>query len=183
MVKDSKGHSSHVRWKSQDVFSKGETSFSQELYYRFLIIFEISQCSSGQAAHTMTRGEFHSALAVREVVLDFVPKPVAWGQYEDGHTQVDFYLADFHDMDLRAAPDPRTFTAKVAQLHSNSKSPNGNFGFHVPTVLGIFERTLKWESSWAQCFTNQLCDVIKYDNKTNGAGPSSTPPVIRSSTR
>ncbi|KAJ6000277.1 hypothetical protein N7481_000686 [Penicillium waksmanii] len=74
-------------------------------------------------------------------------------------------------MDLRAAPDPRTFTTKVAQLHSKGKSPNGKFGFHVPTVLGIFERTVKWESSWAQCFTNQLCDVMKYDNETNGHWP------------
>ncbi|RDW86697.1 uncharacterized protein DSM5745_03339 [Aspergillus mulundensis] len=129
------------------------------------------KCSSGPSARTMTEGEYHSALAIREVVSDFVPKPAAWGEYHDGQTSVYFYLADFHDMDLRAPPDPKRFTAKVAELHSKSKSPTGMFGFYTPTVLGIFERTVKWETSWAQCFTNQLQDVIRYDNETNGYWP------------
>lgn len=119
----------------------------------------------------MTKGEYHSALTIREVVSDLVPKPAGWGEYTDGQTQVYFYLADFHDMDLRAAPDPRKFTGKIAELHSKGKSPTGKFGFHVPTVLGIFERTVTWETSWAQCFANQLQDVIKYDNETNGHWP------------
>lgn len=98
---------------------------------------------------------------------------MGWGEYYDGDSEshVYFFLGDYHDMDLRTPPEPETFAAKVAELHSKGKSPTGKFGFPVPTVCGIFERTLQWESSWAQCFANQLKDVIKYDNETNGAWP------------
>jgi protein-ribulosamine 3-kinase len=45
------------------------------------------------------------------------------------------------------------------------------FGFGVPTALGKFERTVRWELSWATCFTNQLRDVVAYDNEANGSWP------------
>ena len=64
-------------------------------------------------------------------------------------------------MDLGAAPEPVSFTARIVELHTKGKSPSGMFGFPVPTVIGIMERTVSWEKSW----------VIRYDNETNGAWP------------
>ena len=100
-----------------------------------------------------------------------VPKAVGWGDYHNGESQVYFYLADYHEMDLSAAPDPVSFTAKIAELHQNGTSPTGMFGFAVPTVIGILERTVTWEKSWAKSFTHQLKDVIRYDRETNGIWP------------
>jgi len=74
-------------------------------------------------------------------------------------------------MDLAAVPDPAEFTAKVAELHQRGKSPTGMFGYPVPTVIGIMERTVTWEKSWAKSFTSQLQDMIRYDNETNGQWP------------
>ncbi|OQE43171.1 hypothetical protein PENCOP_c003G07814 [Penicillium coprophilum] len=74
-------------------------------------------------------------------------------------------------MDLRAPPEPEPFVAKVAELHSKGISPTGMFGFPVPTVCGIFERTVTWEKSWANCFANQLKRIIDFDKQTNGAWP------------
>ncbi|KAJ6036426.1 hypothetical protein N7540_000705 [Penicillium herquei] len=54
-------------------------------------------------------------------------------------------------------PEPEGFAAKVAELHTEGKSPTGMFGFFVPTACGTFERTLQ--------------DVIKYDNEKNGIWP------------
>jgi fructosamine-3-kinase len=93
---------------------------------------------------------------------------VGWGKYHNGESEVYFYLGDYHDMDLTAAPDPVSCATQVAELHSKGKSPTGMFGFPVPTVCGIFERTVTWEKKWADCFANQLKDVIKFDNETNG---------------
>jgi protein-ribulosamine 3-kinase len=104
-------------------------------------------------------------------VPNLVPKAAAWGQYLEEDSEVYFFLGDYHDMDLSAAPEPRDFMEKLAELHTKGKSPTGMFGFEVPTVLGKFERTVRWEKSWAMCFTNQLKDVIKYDNETNGPWP------------
>jgi len=74
-------------------------------------------------------------------------------------------------MDLAAAPDPVDFISQVVELHEKGTSPNGMFGFHVPTVCGKMERTVTWEKSWAASFTHQLKDVIRYDNETNGPWP------------
>ena len=128
----------------------------------------VVKCTTGQGARSLAEGEYCSASAINEVLQGFVPRAVGWGDYYDGESQVYFFLGDYHDMDLSGAPEPVSFTSQLAELHSKGKSPIGMFGFPVTTVLGIFERTVNWEKSWATCFANLLKDVIKYDNKTNG---------------
>jgi fructosamine-3-kinase len=113
----------------------------------------------------LTEGEYHSASAIDAVVPGLVPNAVGWGEYQNGEFKVFFYLGDYH---LKAAPDPASFAAQIAELHSKAKSPTRMFGFPVSTVCGMFERTVKWEEKWAHCFANQLTDVIKFDNETNG---------------
>ncbi|KAJ5691112.1 Fructosamine kinase-domain-containing protein [Penicillium malachiteum] len=128
------------------------------------------KCATGREARPLTEGEYHSATAIHSVVPGFVPKPCGWGRYWDGESLVYFFLGDFYDMEIQKVPDPESvatidgelvpepelFAAKVAELHTK-----GN----------LLRRTVKWEASWAKCFTNQLQDVIKYDNETNGIWP------------
>ncbi|KAL9003318.1 MAG: hypothetical protein Q9188_003794 [Gyalolechia gomerana] len=129
------------------------------------------KCTKGLSARALVEGEYHSATAIEAVVPELVPKPAGWGLYNDGESQVHFYLADFHDMDLTVAPEPQYLISQIAELHQKGTSPNGMFGFPVPTVLGKFERTVTWEQSWAKSFARQLEDVIRYDNETNGPWP------------
>lgn len=89
----------------------------------------------------MTEGEYHSAFTINEALSRFIPKPVGWGKYHNGESLVFFFLGDFHDMHLSIAPEPANFMSKIAELHQ-STSPNGMFGFHVPTVCGKMERTV-----------------------------------------
>ncbi|KAI4194512.1 MAG: hypothetical protein LQ348_002625 [Seirophora lacunosa] len=126
------------------------------------------KCVTGQGAGPLVEGEFHSASAIDAVVPGLVPKPAGWGEYYKGETLIYFFLGDFHDMDFSAAPDPDSLMSQIANLHRNGISPNGLFGFPIPTVCGKMVRTVTWEKSWAKSFTHQLKDVIKYDNETNG---------------
>ena len=119
----------------------------------------------------MAEGEYHSASAIDAVVPGLVPKAAGWGEYHNGEAQIYFFLGGFHDMDFSVPPEPAHFTAQIAELHRKGVSPNGMFGFPVPTVIGVMERTVTWEKSWANSFTHQLKDVIKYDNETNGPWP------------
>ncbi|KAI1762700.1 Fructosamine kinase-domain-containing protein [Hypoxylon sp. FL1150] len=128
------------------------------------------KCATGQGAHALTEGEFHSASVINEAVTGLVPKPVGWAEYYNGEIPTYFFLGDFHDMDFSVAPEPADFMSKIVELHRGT-SENGMFGFPVPTVCGKMERTVTWEKSWAQSFTHQLKDVIKYDNETNGPWP------------
>ena len=129
------------------------------------------QCATGKGARASAEGEFHSAAAIDAAIPGLVPKAAGWGEYRNGDSHVYFYLSDYHDMDYSTPPEPVQFTSQIAELHQNGTSPNGMFGFPVTTVLGIFERTVKWEKSWADSFTHQLKDVIKYDNETNSPWP------------
>ncbi len=113
----------------------------------------------------MAEGEFHSASAIDALVPGLVPKAAGWGEYHNGESQVYFFLGDFHNMDFSVAPEPGHVMSRIAELHQRGTSPNGMFGFPVPTVCGIMERTVTWEKSWAKSFTHQLKDVIKYDNE------------------
>lgn len=99
---------------------------------------------------------------------NLIPDPVGWGSYTHGQEEICFYLGGYHEMELSLPSDPRLFAIKVAEIH-NSTSPNGMFGFPVPTTIGILERTVDWDESWARSFTRQLQDVIAYDTGANGA--------------
>ncbi|TVY32309.1 hypothetical protein LSUB1_G008530 [Lachnellula subtilissima] len=68
------------------------------------------KCGIGQGARPLTEGEYHSASAVNAAVPGFAPNAVGWGEYHNGESKVYFYLGDYHDMDLKAAPEPASFT-------------------------------------------------------------------------
>lgn len=85
----------------------------------------------------------------------------------DSRTRLDVYRILLFDSVVKIV----TLTAQIAELHQKGVSPNGMFGFPVPTVIGVMERTVTWEKSWGKSFTRQLKDVIKYDNETNGPWP------------
>lgn len=126
---------------------------------------------AGKGARALAEGEFHSASAINAAVPELVPRAVGWGEYQVDGLQMFFYLSDFHDLDVSAPPEPVDFISRIAALHRGT-SPNGMFGFPVPTVIGVMERTVTWEKSWAKSFTHQLEDVIRYDNETNGPWPA-----------
>lgn len=129
------------------------------------------QAMKGRGARALAEGESHSASTMNAIVPRFAPEPVGWGSYYDDDDLYFFYIADFHNLGLTAGPDPAKFGARLAELHRKGTSPNGMFGYPITTVIGKLERTVKWERMWAQSFTNQLRDVITYDNETNGPWP------------
>lgn len=68
---------------------------------------------------------------------------------------IDFFLCQFvHVID--EVPDIQKFTANVAELHANSSSPNGKYGFPVPTYLGQMPQYNTWTDSWEEFFTRSL---------------------------
>ena len=88
---------------------------------------------------------------------------------EDNNTY--FLLNDFRDMDFEGLPDPEKLLSMLAQMHTKGTSPDGKFGFPVPTVCGRMQRTVTWEDSWAKSFTHQLRDVMRYDMEKHGPWP------------
>lgn len=119
----------------------------------------------------MCEGEYESFKAIHTVSPSFVPRPWAWGQYNDVPELTFFVLADFRKIGQQP-PDAVKLTACLAQLHKNSVSPTGEFGFHVMTCQGMLTQiTDCWESSWEVLYRKQLAHVMKLDIEKNRPWP------------
>ncbi|KAK8063113.1 hypothetical protein PG997_015210 [Apiospora hydei] len=98
---------------------------------------------SGEVGKNMVAGEFEPMKAIRALLPEFVPAPIAHGTYEscpDTH----FFLCEFRNM-VEEMPDPYKFAAQLAALHQSSKSPTGKFGFHATTYSGNLPQALDFE--------------------------------------
>ena len=68
-------------------------------------------------------------------------------------------------------PDPHKFTARLAQLHQNSTSPNGKFGFHITTYSGNLPQMNEWEESWETYFAKSMRWALKLELQAKGHDP------------
>jgi protein-ribulosamine 3-kinase len=65
--------------------------------------------------------------------------------------------------------NPTAQASEIAKLHSYT-SPNGKYGFHVPTCCGSTKMSNDWESSWAHFFAkHRLKAILDEDRWNNGA--------------
>lgn len=115
----------------------------------------------------MVEGEYEAERAIYNTVPGLIPKPYAHGQCRETLQPVYFILKEFVDMSMHL-PEPIQFCDKLATLHIESKSPNGKFGFHVPTVQGYVVQTVDWDSSWTSFFSKLLADIVLLDIEANG---------------
>lgn len=98
------------------------------------------------------QGEYESMKVLHTMTPDFAPKPIAWGTFKSNH-DLHFFLGNFHDMD-NELPEMEQFSARLAQLHRDSVSPTGKFGFHVTTYNGNIPQDVRWTDTWEECFMN-----------------------------
>ncbi|OBT89161.1 hypothetical protein VE02_01634 [Pseudogymnoascus sp. 03VT05] len=66
---------------------------------------------------------------------ELTPRPIAVGTYQSD-LKAHFFLCEFINM-TNELPDLYNFPAKPAELHENSVSPTGQYGFGTPTCLGV----------------------------------------------
>ncbi|KAL9012618.1 MAG: hypothetical protein Q9173_002635 [Seirophora scorigena] len=117
----------------------------------------------------MCQGELESLKAMYAVVPTFIPEVYKWGHLKSGPAY--FVLAEFRQVGQQP-PDPPRFTMRVAELHYNSKSPNGKFGFHVPTFHGNLPTYTDWEASWTVMYTKILGRAMDIDQSKSDPGPA-----------
>jgi protein-ribulosamine 3-kinase len=117
----------------------------------------------------MCEGEFESMKAINAVSPTFAPRPWAWGKYKSKESY--FIIADFREVGEQP-PDPVKFTARLAELHKNSISPTGKFGFHTTTCHGTTPQvTNTWEDSWEKLYRRQLSHMFAIDLEKHGKWP------------
>lgn len=78
---------------------------------------------------------------------------------------------EYHDIDTSIPPDPRELASQVAEMHRNGISPNGMFGYSVPTGDGAGVHVHHWHKTWAAAFTDLVLNIFECDRKMNGPWP------------
>lgn len=115
----------------------------------------------------MMEGEFNSMSELYKLAPSFVPQPYAWGTFRSVNPVTHFFLCEFVDME-NELPDPVPFCAKLAEIHSNSVSPTGKFGFMVPNCHGKILQSNDWDDSWTSFFTKLLVSFFEMEIGVNG---------------
>ena len=126
----------------------------------------MTQNETGKA---MVSGEFVSMKTLHDTLPYFTPTPYAWGTYA-ADPNVHFFLCGFVEMndDL---PDVNALTAGLAELHTKGLSPNGKYGFPVPTLQGTIPQYTEWTDSWEEFFTNSIKLVMDNEERSQGSDP------------
>ncbi|CRK35159.1 hypothetical protein BN1723_004264 [Verticillium longisporum] len=114
----------------------------------------------------MMEGEFNSTTAMHNLVPDFVPKPYGWGRFLST-PRVYFFIMEFLNM-RPTMPNPVVFCHLIAEVHQKSVSPNGMFGFPVPTCQRRIIQGNVWTSSWRECYDALITEAYDEAMKING---------------
>lgn len=114
----------------------------------------------------MARGEYESQLAMWKHIPENVVVPVAHGTLKDDESK-SFYLALFRDFKDRV-PEPTKLVDVLKTLQTLGVSPNGKFGFHVPTFNGYVPLINDWCDTWEEWFTRQLRSDIEWEQSIRG---------------
>lgn len=121
----------------------------------------------GDDGRTLMEGEFNAMSEIHKWGPDLVPKPHSWGKYAIEDLEAYFFIAEFIDM-RQGMPRPRQLCTRLARLHRESQSPNGQFGFHITTCQGRVPQAVSWEKNWTTFFTKLLQHVTDLDFQRNG---------------
>jgi fructosamine-3-kinase len=115
----------------------------------------------------MLEGEFNSMTALYNTSPDFIPRPINWGKLSATDPEVYFFLCQFIEM-TNHNPDPAQLCKKLVQLHQNSVSPTGMFGFHINTSQGPLPQQTAWNPSWSAFYIQLIKGAMKLNRERNG---------------
>ena len=121
---------------------------------------------TGELAEARVLGEYSCMLELWKTMPSIAPQPRAYGRCH-GMEAACYFVCDYLEIDHRP-PDAVKLGAKIAELHRVSKSPTGQFGFHVTPYDGKLPLVADWDPSWASFYGKLLQGVYQHDVGVNG---------------
>lgn len=104
--------------------------------------------------------------ALYNVMPELVPKPIGTGHYAKEPDKW-FFLCAFHEM-VDDVPDVEEFSSMIAEMHKRGVSPDGKFGFPVPTYGGRIPMIYPVSDSWEDLFTRVMNTTFDVEEQTQG---------------
>ncbi|TVY48641.1 Fructosamine-3-kinase [Lachnellula occidentalis] len=115
--------------------------------------------SQGDNGKGMVLGEFASMTALHQTLPKFVPEPIGTGTYASA-PEIHFFCCELINM--------TAFTSTLAQLHSKGISPNGRYGFHVPTYKGTIPQYTAWHDTWEESYYHSIKCFMHAEEQSQG---------------
>ena len=125
---------------------------------------KVVQTETGKA---MVRGESVSMDLLYKTLPYLFPKSYGWDTYTS-NSDIHFFLEEFVDMD-EDLPDVQKLAKGLAELHMKGENPQGKYGFHVPTLQGIYPQYTEWTDTWEEFFSKSIRQV--FENELLSQGP------------
>ncbi|KAM0277355.1 hypothetical protein ACHAQH_005871 [Verticillium albo-atrum] len=122
-----------------------------------------------ERALEMAEGEFESQKAMKQFIPDNMSQPLAWGPLEKNPSQA-FFMCEFRDLRV-IKPAPNSVASILSQLHRDSVSPTGLFGFPVSTFKGYAPMNNEWCERWEDWFGRQFRMDIQFEQSVRGPDP------------
>ncbi|KAJ5519085.1 hypothetical protein N7453_001507 [Penicillium expansum] len=122
--------------------------------------------SQGDTGWGMVSGEYASMKALYKTLPKFVPIPVGCGTYAS-NSNVHFFICELINM-TDNIPEIQAFTKTLAELHKKGISPNGKYGFDVPTYKGTIPQYTAWHDTWEESFHHSLKWFMQAEEKSQG---------------
>lgn len=104
--------------------------------------------------------------AIHEAMPNLAPRPIGIGQYLSDPDKY-FFMCEFHEM-VEDVPDVEDFSSMVAEMHKHGVSPDGKFGFPVPTYGGRLPMIYPPSDTWEECFTKVMDTVFDVEEQAQG---------------
>ena len=102
----------------------------------------------------MVTGEFASMRALFETLPKFVPEPIGTGTYASD-PEIHFFCCELINM-TDEIPEIQAFSSTLAELHTKGLSPNGMYGFDVPTYKGTIPQYTAWHATWEESYYHSM---------------------------
>ncbi|KAL6695294.1 Fructosamine kinase domain-containing protein [Trichoderma pleuroticola] len=131
------------------------------------------KCASGDEGKMMLQGEHASLRAIEAASPGLVPGVVGFGEFKNrplGHS-IYFLIEDFLDLRNPSTPNPDEFAARIVALHLGGKSPEGKFGFPIPTCDGPLPHPVAWQETWSEFYAALLRSRVRMDAEACGSWP------------
>lgn len=114
----------------------------------------------------MVSGEYTSMATLWKTLPKFVPTPIGCGTYVS-NPDIHFFICELVNM-TDDIPEIQAFTETLAELHTKGVSPNGKYGFEVPTYKGTIPQYTEWHDTWEESFHHSLKWFILAEEKSQG---------------
>ncbi|KAK8068978.1 hypothetical protein PG994_005594, partial [Apiospora phragmitis] len=117
----------------------------------------------------LIKGEFESQRELHKYLPGNVAVPVGYGTLASDPSS-SFFLTAFLNL-CEEVPGPAQVAEVLKKLHGTSVSPNGRFGFHIPTFNGVVPLVNEWCDTWEEYFARQLRSDIEWEHSIRGPDP------------